>query len=377
MENGYDTYWELIIQVLCGEADAEQQRQLQLWLEAAPEHRQLFRKAEHLLAATKKRPEQAGFDSGRGWAAFLRRLRKRRLRRWALSWSAAAAVGGILIGSFLTFQQPVAPEIQPGSAKAILVIGDQPPIAVDNHPLTLAQGGNEIRNDSISGLVFHHREENTEKITYSTLIIPKGGEYKVTLPDGTQVWLNAESELHFPSRFTGDCRLVNFTGEGYFRVAKDSLHPFRVLTGDAEIKVYGTEFNLYAYQEEKQLAATLVRGSVSVTPAGQKEVRITPSQRLSYSRETGEISVEEVDTQLYTSWKDGVYTFENTPLREIFHYLKRWYAFEVTYAEERLQDMRFTGEFPKDQPISYGLNLIRLTCDVNFIIEGEQIRVIP
>lgn len=372
-----DLYWELIIQVICGEATPDEEQQLQEWLEVAPENRHLFEKAKRLLSATRKSPVVPVFDEQQGWTSFLQYLRKRSMRRWMVSLSGVAAVLVLVFFIFRTDRPEQAETIQPGRAKAILIVGNQPPIPVDNRPLSFSDAGNEIRNDSISGLVVHRQNEEAEEIIYSSLVIPKGGEYRITLPDGTQVWLNAESELRFPSRFTGDSRRIEFSGEGYFKVSKDSLHPFRIVTQEAELKVYGTEFNLYAYEEEKEVAATLVRGSISVTPEGGEEVKITPSQRLSYSKETKEISVREVDTQLYTSWKDGLYTFENATLEGIFNYLRRWYAFEVEYTDERLKEMRFTGEFQKDKPISYGLNLIRLTCEVNFTIDENKIIVMP
>lgn len=378
MDIKYEKYGELIIQVLCDEATPEEKQELEDWLDRDPEHRHVFDQMSRLFQATNKAPVPPVFDQEEGWTSFLQQIQKRRFRRLLISLSGVAAV--LIISVILFFKGDTTveePLIRPGSAKAILIVGNQAPIAIDRRSLSIQNAGNEIRNDSAGGLVFRNKEEKEEEITYSTLVIPQGGEYKITLPDSTQVWLNSESVLRFPSRFTGNRRCVEFKGEGYFKVAKDPEHAFLVKTQDAEIRVYGTEFNLYAYEEEEQLAATLVCGSVSVTPAGGQEVKIIPSQQLSYSRETREISVKEVDTDMYTSWKTGFYSFENVSLEEMFNYLKRWYIFEVTFAEEHLKAMRFTGAFQKDHPISYGLNLIRLTCEVNFTVEGNRIIVLP
>lgn len=379
MDMKYEKYSELIIQVLCDEATPEEKQELEDWLGQDPGHRHVFDQMSRLFQATNKAPFTPVFDQEEGWTSFLQHIQKRRFRRLLISLSGVAAV--LIISVALSFFKgdttAKEPLIRPGSAKAILIVGNQAPITIDRRSLSIQNAGNEIRNDSAGGLVFRNKAEKEEEITYSTLVIPQGGEYKITLPDSTQVWLNSESVLRFPSRFTGNSRCVEFKGEGYFKVTKDPKHAFRVKTQDAEVKVYGTEFNLYAYEEEEQLAATLVCGSVSVTPVGGQEVKIIPSQQLSYSRETREISVKEVDTDMYTSWKTGLYSFENVSLEEMFNYLKRWYIFEVTFAEEYLKAMRFTGAFQKDHPISYGLNLIRLTCEVNFTVEGNRIIVLP
>lgn len=379
MDAKYDKYWELIVQVLSDEAGPEEKQELQDWLDEAPEHRYIFEKVSRLFEATNKAPVPPVFDRQAGWTSFLHHLRKRRFRRLVISLSGVAAILILSVALFFLYSEtPVQKSlIQPGSAKAILIVGNQAPITIDRRSLSITEAGNEIRNDSAGGLVFQNKGIEKTETTYSTLVIPLGGEYKITLPDGTQVWLNSQSELRFPSRFAKDCRLVELKGEGYFKVAKENRRPFLVKTTDAEIKVYGTEFNLHAYEEEKELTATLVNGSISVTPTGREEMKILPSQQLSYFRETRGVSVREVDTELYTSWKDGFYSFENTSLGEIFNYLKRWYMLEVSYTEPSLKEMRFTGAFQKDRPIGYGLNLIRLTCEVNFKIDGNHILVQP
>lgn len=379
MDKTYEKYWNIIIWVIHGEATPEQEEMIRLWREADPEHERFFRETERLEQTLCRRQAEPSFDAAKGWTALMSRMpRKRELPRSVRYALSIAAVLVLLIGFFNLFT-PERPEntIRPGSTKAILVLDDGAKLTIGNDPMHIKRTNAEIRNDSATGLSFHIPEGKKEEVvTYSRLIIPQGGEYKLTLPDGTQVWLNSESELRFPSRFSPDKRVVEFSGEAYFEVSHDPHRPFYVKTSGMEVKVYGTEFNLNAYPDQPSVATTLVKGHVAVIPAGEnQEIDVLPSQQLTFSKTDGTIEIKEVDVQLYTSWRIGVYTFENASLQEIFSNIRRWYIFEVDYQEEELRDFRFTCDFQKDRPIIYGLDLIRKTCEVNFKIQGNHILV--
>lgn len=378
-------YWEIITSVVNGEATPEEQQKLDEWMACSEENRRLFEKVRRTMEGITPQHPVPEFDSMAGWDRFLKNIPQERKQRnlrpvwWSAVGCAAAIALFLLVTPYFSETPVTAPEeIQPGSSKAILVVDNQSPIHIGNQSLQLSSGGSKIENDSLSGLSFQSTdEEDAAEITYSKLIIPLGGEYKLTLADGTQVWLNSESEIRFPSAFTGDKREVEFSGEAYFKVATDSTRPFYVKTNDISVKVYGTEFNVRAYHEDPCIATTLVEGRVSVIPAGEekREVKIEPSQQLTYSKAGQQIEIREVDVNLYTSWKTGYYTFENTSLKEMFNYLRRWYIFDVTYQDKELENLTFTGEFQKDHPIEYGLELIRLTCEVDFNIDGHHIIV--
>lgn len=172
--------------------------------------------------------------------------------------------------------------------------------------------------------------KNSKKEEIQTLIVPRGKDFKVILADGTEVWLNAESKLSYPSKFTSDTRLVTLEGEAYFNVAKDKARPFIVKTNKLQTKVLGTEFNVKAYDKDKQ-HITLVEGKVQVNCVlSKKEIELKPGQDASLD-EDGSIVVKNVDTYKYTQWKDGYFYFDNIALSEIVQELGRWYNIDIEF----------------------------------------------
>ena len=151
--------------------------------------------------------------------------------------------------------------------------------------------------------------EKGVQVEYHTIRVPRGGEYNLQLADGTKVYLNAGSSLRYPVRFTGKRREVTLSGEGYFEVAKDSTQPFVVRAGDVDVRVLGTAFNVNAYPEKETVATTLVEGRVQVNYKTGQQV-IQPGMQLVYDKQNGKVDVSVVDTEVYTSWKDGYYYFK-------------------------------------------------------------------
>lgn len=388
MEVQNDKYWDLIVTTLNGESTPSQEEELNQWISASEENRRFYDKARRIILASQKGGTIPVFNTDKAWECVVHNIRtdirKKKLHRFIYYTSAAAAILIILISGLLFL--PVKPQqeetivtadIQPGTKKATLVLDDGSSIAISTEPIAISQAGAEIKNDSITGLSLSNDNSQitNEEVKYSKLIIPAGGEYQITLSDGTKVWLNSASELRFPSRFTGNSREVELKGEAYFDVTHNSKKPFIVKTTDMDIKVYGTEFNIYAYENDHKTAATLVNGKLSVKPVNGQEIMIYPSEQASYSRNGQQISIQKVDISLYTSWKDGIYSFENATLEEIMNYIQRWYIFDISYDKESLRSMRFTGEFQKNRPLSYGLELIKLTCEVDFKIDHNNVLV--
>lgn len=384
-----DKYWNLIILVSTQEATFEEEEELRRWIELSDENRIFFEKSRKIIESTFKSGPVPVFDTDRAWekvsydisrGAYNNKLRIRKISR---NIAAVAAMFIIAIGTLYFLNTPkqeaiqYTEDIQPGSKKATLILDDGSSIEISSQPLSISQSGSEIRNDSLKGLSLNANEKTQieQAVKYSTLVIPQGGEYRITLQDGTQIWLNSGSELRFPSYFAGTRREVELKGEAYFKVTHDTRKPFYVKTQGTEVKVYGTEFNIYAYEDENIIATTLVKGSVSVIPSSGKEILIHPNEQHSYSKSEKITQVKTVDVNLYTSWINGIYSFENATLEDIMNYIHRWYDFKVDYENNNLRKTRFTGEFQKDKPISYGLDLIKLTCEVNFKINGNLITV--
>lgn len=381
MEKKYERYWELIVAIINKEATTAEEEIINRWLQESPEHQQFYHQTEQIIRSTENQTAVPSFDANAGWTKFTQTIEDKkqyRITRHRLLTISVAAIIVLLISLTFFLKQELPSEIQPGTQKAILVLDNGTSINIGNEPIKISTANINIRNDSISGLSFDVPENKRKEVTtYSKLIIPRGGEYKLTLADGTEVWLNSESEIRFPSNFRENFREVEFSGEAYFKVAHNPDKPFYVKTSGMNVKVYGTEFNIHAYPDEDIAATTLVKGKVAVIPQDNRssETLIAPSQQLSFSRARKSIDIKTVDVSLYTSWKEGIYSFEDEPLEAIFNYLRRWYMFDIVYKDETLRQLRFTGEFQKDKPIEYGLQLIRLTCEVNFRIQGNQILV--
>lgn len=212
-----------------------------------------------------------------------------------------------------------------------------------------------------------------------TLSTPRGGTYRITLPDGTQVWLNAASILKYPNRFTGPTRAVEISGEGYFSVAEDKSRPFKVTSRGQEIEVVGTQFNVSSYTDEPEAETTLISGSVQVTPTvdgpeNGKTAKLTPGNQ-SVVTSSG-MSIREVDVSHYTAWRDGYISFNEETLEQIMRKIARSYDVEVIYQGVD-KGQRFGGAVSRYENVSAVLRRLELTGKVSFTIEERRITVSP
>jgi transmembrane sensor len=244
------------------------------------------------------------------------------------------------------------------------------------------------------------RESNTQMLTAAT---PRGGTYIVTLPDGTKVWLNADSKLEFPSKFgKNEQRIVRLSGEGYFEVSKDKAHPFVVQTDKQEVTVLGTHFNINAYKDENGVRTTLLEGSVSVTPLsamgrdvardrevkgksstlsglhpslpeGENRVILKPNQQ-SVLTASNRIVVASVDVNEAVAWKNGKFVFNDEPLENIMRKVARWYDVDIEYRDIDPKKT-FWGSISRFENVSKVIEKLELTGGVDFKIEGKKIVV--
>jgi ferric-dicitrate binding protein FerR (iron transport regulator) len=264
-------------------------------------------------------------------------------------------------------------DIAPGGNKAMLTLADGSRIVLDEaRNDTLGQQGNTSIIKTQNGQVQYHAAGNTATVTYNTLSTPRGGQYQLTLPDGTRVWLNAASSLHFPTAFTGNHRTVELTGEGYFEVAALPGKPFLVKANGADITVLGTHFNIMAYANEQAMAVTLLEGAVNVGRNGTVK-KLLPGQQ---ARITGNnsIMVSGTDVQEAVAWKNGYFIFDRADITTVMRQLERWYDIEVVY-EGAPPEMRFGGGMQRSLPLSGILRLLEKN-GVLFKIEGRKITVL-
>lgn len=225
-----------------------------------------------------------------------------------------------------------------------------------------------------TGVKIIEGNNQTEEI-YNTLRVPVGGFYRLTLSDGTRVWLNSVTELRYPVSFNGTERKIKLSGEAYFEVSPDSARPFIVMTDEVAIKVYGTAFNVNTYREGC-IQTTLVKGKVGVRiySTGQ-ETLLQPEQLAEYTAANRQIQVKTVDSYRYTAWKDGEFIFHGETLEEIMERLVRWYDVKIIYADETVRRKRFSGISNRYEEMEKILRLMEGPATVRFEIKGDTVIV--
>ncbi len=230
------------------------------------------------------------------------------------------------------------------------------------------QGGVEIRKINNGELSYH---ASKQLIGSSGLLnkisIPKGNTYKITLSDGTKVWLNAASSLRYPSHFNGEERLVELTGEAYFEVAKNEKMPFKVKARNTEVRVLGTHFNISSYAEDGPIKTVLLEGSVQLSYLGNQKL-LKPGYQAVTEGDAGGIVLQKANTLQALSWKNGYFLFKENSIVEVMNQIARWYKVKVVY-EDRVEGKLFGGIYDKSKTLDELLKGLELTGLVKFKIE--------
>lgn len=267
------------------------------------------------------------------------------------------------------------PTIVPGKNQAVLITGSgqQIVLGANSGEKIMVEKDVQVIDDSLNGLSYDVPEGRTE-VHYHVLQVPKGGEFKVVLCDGTTVWLNSESELRFPTGFADDVRKVELKGEGYFSVTHDDKKPFVVVASGIETRVYGTEFNVRSYPGA-DVDVTLVEGKVSVKQeAEEREFALVPGQNACFAN-GGVPEITKVDIHKYVAWKEGYFYYENEQLETIMNDLKRWYDFDVVYVGDAVKNLKFELWSSRDSDIDTIVNLLVKTNKVRVNMEGRTLIV--
>lgn len=276
----------------------------------------------------------------------------------------------------LNEQKPAATNVVvPGSNKATLVLADGSSVKLDDsrNGKVAAQGGTIISKLGNGQLVYKSNTKSNE-IFYNTLTTPKGGQFQLTLPDGSNVWLNSSSSIRYPTAFAGTDRSVQVTGEAYFEITHNPEQPFLVNMEEMQIRVLGTHFNINAYSDEPSTRTTLLQGSVSISNAGTTSI-LQPGQQAQISKSGGMKLLADVDLEEVTAWKNGYFSFSKADLQTVMRQLARWYDVDVTY-EGAVPDRAFGGKISRDADITEVLRILRET-KVHFRIEDKKIIVTP
>jgi len=298
---------------------------------------------------------------------------------WPRMIAAASIILCLALGGYFTFNksaktqmaQTRQQDILPGGNKAILTLANgKQVILTDAKNGKLATESNTTINKTASGqLTYTSAGATTSAETaYNTMTTPSGGQYALTLSDGTKVILNAASSIRYPTNFSGTERIVELTGEAYFEVAHNKAMPFHVVTKLQDVKVLGTHFDVNSYDDEPATKTTLLEGSVMIN----SKTVIKPGEQAVNSG--NELSVNEADTELAVAWKNNKFMFDNDNIETIMRMVARWYNVKIEYTGE-IPAGKFGGSVSRFDNVSKVLSILELTGNVHFKIEGRRITV--
>lgn len=303
----------------------------------------------------------------------------------AISIAAVLAVFFVLRPLFnaKTGNQPIAAvypkksKIIPGGNKATLTLGNGKTILLDAAANGVLASQNNVRIlKSKSGQLIYdatsYLATSNAELSYNKIDVPRGGQYQVVLPDGSKVWLNAQSSLRYPAHFNGDKRLVELTGEAYFEVAKDSAHPFQISINGMQVQVLGTHFNIMGYQDEGCTKTTLLEGSVKIIKGGMQQMIIPGQQAIVKDK----IRVADVNVSESVEWINGNFNFSHEKLEAIMRKMSRWYDVDIQY-QGKTTNATFIGTLPRSSDIKEVLKYLELTGLVHFKTVERRVTAMP
>ncbi len=228
---------------------------------------------------------------------------------------------------------------------------------------------------SLSLYLMNRGERNELSSRYNEIDVPYGQRSRITLYDGTKVWLNSGSKFKYPVVFDRSSRDVFIEGEAYFEVAKDAAHPFVVSAGKLKVEVLGTHFNVCAYSDDKEFSTTLEEGSVNaINTTNGKYVRMKPGEQVILNCETNGFKRLGVETALYTSWKENLLKFEDAPFEEVIKKMERWYDVKITVDPGIDTKERYTMTI-KTESLREMLQLISKTTKINYEIKENTVLI--
>lgn len=373
----------LVLEQLAGELTAGEARELNDWINQAEENREAYTAycslwyngmaGQYCKMGTKEAV----------WRDIVRKRQKRAHLKLIHGLVAAAACITLFIGGYRIFLSPeksVSMELmvadllvaqKPEQVKLVLSSGEEVFLA---ERVLAQEKGVSIYSDS-SGLKYTRQQKMScpdGQVVYNELIVPKCGEYRIILADGTKIYMNSESALRFPVSFAGDKREVWLSGEAYFEVMRNEKQPFIVHMDQVDVKVLGTSFNIMAYQNERDMEVTLVQGKVEVSTSLQHEI-LLPGNQMQVNNSTVRMTSRKVDVNQYVAWKEGILRFDDMPLGQLVNRLSRWYDITFEFRREDLKQRLFSGGFRKYEQLERILNMIQEINDVTFEVVDNKV----
>lgn len=371
-----------------GKLSENEEVRFNMWLKESLEHQAYYERMRKLYEQEGVR-EISEKERREAWHTFEKQMKVHRqtTRKRYLVWGVSVAASVIVVFCCYWFMyHPMTREVVavqkiiPGQCSAVLEMADGKTYRLGEERYSLQEKtGNRIKIDStfLSYLPTDDTRAVSREIVYNKLSIPRGGEYRIELEDGTKVWINSASCLRYPVVFSGDTREVYLEGEAYFEVRRDSSRPFIVHAGDQRVTVLGTSFGMTCYANEVNDYTTLVSGKVKVElQQGKQAFVLKPGTQVEYNKESGMVRERRVDVAEFVAWKEGKYVFKQKRLEDILSTLSRWYDFEVFYQNSEMKEVLFSGELRRFDDFNYLLQLIERTSDVKFIIDKKVVQVV-
>ena len=368
-----------LIAFLSGELDEREEENVRVWLEASPENRNAYESLMKDYLRIRWVQENVQIREEQAKKIIFSSLKKK--RNLTPYYGVAASIAVLLIVTLFFFiredkqivsEKLVTSEIKPIQSKAILVLstGEQIQLTKSTQKIQ-EQDGSVLKIDSVMGVQYDSLStKRAEKPIYNKIVVPRGGEYFVTLSEGTKVWLDADSELEYPVFFSGDFREVKLKGNAYFCVTKKNDKPF---VGEFSLKVYGTEFNVNAY-DLQNIETVLVNGSIGFKANESTPERMMEPNELAVSdSRTGLSEIHQVDIYPYIAWKNQNIVFVNERLESIMEKMARWYDVTVFFQDESLKDLRFDCNMRRYTDIRDLFFFLEKTSNARFALNGRTV----
>lgn len=371
----------------------EEQKELDDWLTASPQHRQLFSQLTDPAYVRQELEKMFDYDPQSGWQKIQSAYPSQagmapvqRSPRWKY-WVAAAAIFAAIITAalFVVYRPGKTDQVAekkpakqasdiaaPAISKATITLQNGSRIAIDStNTGTMALLGKTAIQKTGQGQILYTGNDAGILPEFNTLTNPRGSRViQLILSDGTKVWLNAETEIRYPVVFSGASREVEMNGEAYFEVAKDAAKPFMVKSNGVTVQVTGTHFNVNAYKDEASLNVTLLEGAVKVSQANHT-VDLAPGEQAQVSNS---IKIDkQVNTEQVMAWKNGMFIFNGTDIYTAMRQLSRWYDVDVHFKQKISEN--FYGDISRDKNISGVLNMLETTGSVHFKTIGNMVEV--
>lgn len=387
MDKSYFDIAVLVGKYLADHLTEEERARLEEWVARSERNRRWFLRVTDEKYRTRKEGRVRLVNVEKGWQDLqAKRTRKAGKHLW-IRWGRYAAIlvlpllaGVLLFRQYQVEETPVVKTatIMAGTSKAMLIMANGVSISLEQQQKQVVEEENGTKIDLKEHHVVYENAvgEGDEALVYNELVIPRGGEYTLTLSDGTVVYMNADSKLRFPVKFGKQSRVVELEGEAYFKVRRDVERPFMVKTSRVDVRVLGTEFNVSAYAEDSFIQTTLVSGSVKVSAESEKEgVILQPGEQAEFNRITSEMQVAPTDVSCVTAWKDGKLRFQEKPLSEIMKIVARWYDVEVVYEDEEVKSYPFGCNFSRHATIEPLLEVFGATGTIEIRVQGRKILI--